>query len=266
MFITNMGRLYWLKGYKIPEGSRQAKGKPIVNMIPGLDEGEKVINTVTVSEFTDDRYLVFCTRNGTIKKTSLSSYGNVRNKGIKAIKLDEGDEIIETGISDGKEEIVIATRDGQAARFSEEEVRPTGRDTMGVRGVTLVDGDVAVGMTIVKSDDMILTVSENGFGKISVVDDYRKTHRGSKGVITIKTTERNGSVVAIKKVELTDELMVTSKQGKVIRIKVSDIRVTGRNAAGVKIMDMRNDDKIIALQPLAQTDDDTDENEVPEQN
>ena len=266
MFITNMGRLYWLKGYKIPEGSRQAKGKPIINMIPGLDEGEKVINTVTVSEFTDDRYLVFCTRNGTIKKTSLSSYGNVRNKGIKAIKLDEGDEIIETGISDGKEEIVIATRDGQAARFSEEEVRPTGRDTMGVRGVTLVDGDVAVGMTIVKSDDMILTVSENGFGKISVVDDYRKTHRGSKGVITIKTTERNGSVVAIKKVELTDELMVTSKQGKVIRIKVSDIRVTGRNAAGVKIMDMRNDDKIIALQPLAQTDDDTDENEVPEQN
>ena len=266
MFITNMGRLYWLKGYKIPEGSRQAKGKPIINMIPGLDEGEKVINTVTVSEFTDDRYLVFCTKNGTIKKTSLSSYGNVRNKGIKAIKLDEGDEIIETGISDGKEEIVIATRDGQAARFSEEEVRPTGRDTMGVRGVTLVDGDVAVGMTIVKSDDMILTVSENGFGKISVVDDYRKTHRGSKGVITIKTTERNGSVVAIKKVELTDELMVTSKQGKVIRIKVSDIRVTGRNAAGVKIMDMRNDDKIIALQPLAQTDDDTDENEVPEQN
>ena len=266
MFITNMGRLYWLKGYKIPEGSRQAKGKPIINMIPGLDEGEKVINTVTVSEFTDDRYLVFCTKNGTIKKTSLSSYGNVRNKGIKAIKLDEGDEIIETGISDGKEEIVIATRDGQAARFSEEEVRPTGRDTMGVRGVTLADGDVAVGMTIVKSDDMILTVSENGFGKISVVDDYRKTHRGSKGVITIKTTERNGSVVAIKKVELTDELMVTSKQGKVIRIKVSDIRVTGRNAAGVKIMDMRNDDKIIALQPLAQTDDDTDENEVPEQN
>ena len=265
MFTTNFGRLYWLKGYKIPEGSRQAKGKPIVNMIPGLEEGEKVIETVSVSDFPEDRYLVFCTRNGTIKKTSLASYGNVRNRGIKAIKLDEGDEIIEAGISDGKDEIIIATKNGQAARFSEEEVRPTGRDTMGVRGVTLVDDDVAVGMTIVKSaDDMILTVSENGFGKISIVDDYRKTHRGSKGVITIKTTERNGSVVAIKKVELTDELMVTSKQGKVIRIKVSDIRVTGRNAAGVKIMDMRNDDKITALQPLAHTDDD-DEDEIPEQ-
>jgi DNA gyrase subunit A len=132
---------------------------------------------------------------------------------------------------------------------------------MGVRGVTLTDDDIAVGMTIVKPGDMILTVSENGFGKISVVDDYRKTHRGSKGVITIKTTDRNGSVVAIHKVDLTDELMVTSKQGKVIRIKVSDIRVTGRNAAGVKIMDMRNDDKIIALQPLAQTDDEDDEQE-----
>jgi len=259
MFITNMGRLYWLKGYKIPEGSRQAKGKPIVNMIPGLEEGEKVINTVTVSEFTDDRYLLFCTRDGTIKKTSLASYGNVRNRGIKAIKLDEGDEVIETGITDGNDEIIIATKDGQAARFVESEVRPTGRDTMGVKGITLTDGDIAVGMTIVKPGDMMLTVSENGFGKISVVDDYRRTHRGSKGVITIKTTDRNGCVVAIKKVALTDELMVTSKQGKVIRMKVSDIRVTGRNAAGVKIMDMRNDDKIIALQPLAQTEDDEDE-------
>lgn len=265
MFITNFGRLYWLKGYRIPEGSRQAKGKPIVNMIPGLEEGEKVVNTITVSEFTDDRYLLFCTKNGTIKKTSLASYGNVRNRGIKAIKLDEGDEIIETGITDGSDEIIIATKNGQAARFDETEVRPTGRDTMGVRGVTLTDDDIAVGMTIVKPGDMILTVSENGFGKISVVDDYRKTHRGSKGVITIKTTDRNGYVVAIHKVDLTDELMVTSKQGKVIRIKVSDIRVTGRNAAGVKIMDMRNDDKIIALQPLAHTDEEEDETEVPEE-
>ena len=264
MFITNFGRLYWLKGYRIPEGSRHAKGKPIVNMIPGMEEGEKVIETVTVSEFTDDKYLLFCTRNGTIKKTSLALYGNIRSRGIKAIKLDEGDEIIETGITDGSDEIIIATKDGQAARFDETEVRPTGRDTMGVRGITLSEGDIAVGMTIVKSGDMMLTVSENGFGKITVVDDYRKTHRGSKGVITIKTTDRNGCVVAIKKVALTDELMVTSKQGKVLRIKVSDIRVTGRNAAGVKVMEMRNDDKIIALQPLAQTDDE-EEVEEPEE-
>ncbi len=259
LFITDRGRLHWLKGYRIPEGSRQSKGKPIVNMIPDLEEGEKVVNTISVSEFTDDRSLVFCTKMGVIKKTTLSAYGNIRAKGIKAIKLDDGDELIGTGITDETHEIVIATKDGQAARFDESEVRATGRDTMGVRGITLTGDDEVVGMTIVRPDDMILSVSENGFGKISIVDEYRKTHRGSKGVITMKTTERNGSVVAVLKVSLDDELMVTSKQGKMIRIKVSDIRVTGRNAAGVKIMDMRNDDKIIALQAISSVSDDDDE-------
>ncbi len=263
MFITNTGRLHWLKGYKIPEGSRQSKGKPIVNMLPDLEDGEKVVNTISVSEFTDDKALVFCTKSGIIKKTILSAYGNIRSRGIKAIKLEEGDELISTGITDDMNEIVIATKHGQAARFDEFEVRATGRDTMGVKGITLSGDDEVVGMTIVKPEDMILSVSENGFGKISVVDEYRKTHRGSKGVITMKTTERNGSVVAISKVCMDDELMVTSKQGKMIRIKVSEIRVTGRNAAGVKIMDMRNDDKIIALQAISSVRDD-DEIEEPD--
>lgn len=263
MFITNTGRLHWLKGYKIPEGSRQSKGKPIVNMLPDLEDGEKVVNTISVSEFTDDKALVFCTKSGIIKKTILSAYGNIRARGIKAIKLEEGDELISTGITDDTNEIVIATKHGQAARFDESEVRATGRDTMGVKGITLSGDDEVVGMTIVKPEDMILSVSENGFGKISVVDEYRKTHRGSKGVITMKTTERNGSVVAISKVCMDDELMVTSKQGKMIRIKVSEIRVTGRNAAGVKIMDMRNDDKIIALQAISSVRDD-DEIEEPD--
>ena len=263
MFITNTGRLHWLKGYKIPEGSRQSKGKPIVNMLPDLEDGEKVVNTISVSEFTDDKALVFCTKSGIIKKTILSAYGNIRSRGIKAIKLEEGDELISTGITDDTNEIVIATKHGQAARFDEFEVRATGRDTMGVKGITLSGDDEVVGMTIVKPEDMILSVSENGFGNISVVDEYRKTHRGSKGVITMKTTERNGSVVAISKVCMDDELMVTSKQGKMIRIKVSEIRVTGRNAAGVKIMDMRNDDKIIALQAISSVRDD-DEIEEPD--
>ena len=251
MFITNHGRLHWLKGYKIPEGSRQSKGKPIINMISDLEDNERVVNTICVHEFTDDQYLAFCTKKGLLKKTRLSAYGNVRNKGIKAIKLDVDDELIETEITNGKDQIIIATSDGQAIRFDEEEVRPTGRDTMGVKGATLNDGDVVVAMTVVNSGDMLLTVSENGYGKISVVDDYRKTHRGSKGVITIKTTERNGKVIGVRKVAASDELMVTSKQGKMIRIRVTDIRVTGRNAAGVRLMDMRNDDKITALQPIA---------------
>ncbi len=182
-------------------------------------------------------------------------YSNVRKKGIKAIKLNENDEVIGIGITDGSDEIIVATDKGKAVRFSESELRSMGRNTTGVKGITLVNDSISVGMAIVKQDDMILTVSENGFGKISNVNEYRKTHRGSQGVITIKTTDRNGPVVAVKKVHLTDELIVTSKQGKVLRTRVSDIRVTGRNVAGVKIMDMRNNDKIVALQSLAQNDD-----------
>ena len=250
MFVTNTGRLLWLKGYRIPEGGRQSKGKPIVNILSDLQEGEKVLSVIYTKEFTDDQYILFCTKNGLIKKTPLSAYGNVRQKGIKAIKLDDGDELVETRIVDGDEFVMIATKDGLAARFPCEEVRATGRDTMGVKGITLNDGDVVVSMAVVREGDMLLTVSENGFGKISYVDDYRLTHRGSKGVITIKTTDRNGCVVAVKKVSEDKELIVTSEAGKMLRIRIADIRVTGRNAAGVKIMDLRDGDKVVALQPV----------------
>ncbi len=250
MFVTNTGRLLWLKGYRIPEGGRQSKGKPIVNILSDLQEGEKVLSVIYTKEFTDDQYILFCTKNGLIKKTPLSAYGNVRQKGIKAIKLDDGDELVETKIVDGDEFVMIATKDGLAARFPCDEVRATGRDTMGVKGITLNDDDIVVSMAVVREGDMLLTVSENGFGKISYVDDYRLTHRGSKGVITIKTTDRNGCVVAVKKVSEDKELIVTSEAGKMLRIRIADIRVTGRNAAGVKIMDLRDGDKVVALQPV----------------
>ena len=261
MFVTNTGRLLWLKGYRIPEGGRQSKGKPIVNILSDLQDGEKVLSVIYTREFTDDKFIVFCTRNGLIKKTPLSAYGNVRQKGIKAIKLEEGDELVETRIVDGDEYIRIATKDGLAAKFPGSEVNPTGRDTMGVKGVTLNPGDRVVAMAVVREGDMLLTVSENGFGKISNVDDYRLTHRGSKGVITIKTTERNGSVVAVKKVADDKELIVTSESGKILRIRIADIRVTGRNAAGVKIMDLRDGDKVTALQPVDRTEVDDSEEE-----
>ncbi|MBR5998970.1 MAG: DNA gyrase subunit A, partial [Candidatus Methanomethylophilaceae archaeon] len=175
--------------------------------------------------------------------------------------LEEDDELVETRIVDGDEMVIIATKDGLAAKFIGSEVNPTGRDTMGVKGVTLNPGDRVVSMTVVRPGDMLLTVSENGFGKISNVDDYRLTHRGSKGVITIKTTERNGCVVAVKKVDDDKELIVTSESGKILRIRVADIRITGRNAAGVKIMDLRDGDKVTALQPVDR--EEVDE-EVPE--
>jgi len=250
MFITNKGRLHWLKGYKIPEGSRQSKGKPIVNMLSDLEEGEKVMNTICVSDFPDDKFLAFCTRNGLVKKTCLSAYGNVRARGIKAIKLEDDDELMETHLTTGDAEIIIATKGGQACRFNESDVRPTGRDTMGVKGMTLNAGDSVVAMASVRPEDMLLTVTENGYGKISSVSDYRKTRRGGKGVITIKTGGRNGNVVAVRTVDPTDELMITSKQGKIIRIKVADIRVTGRNAMGVRVMNLHEDDLVTALEPV----------------
>lgn len=265
MFITNRGRLLWLKGYKIPEGSRQSKGKPMVNILGDLDDGEYVVNTMHASEFPDDRYMVFCTRNGLFKKTVMSAYGNVRNKGIKAIKLEDGDELVETMESSGNDQIIIASAMGQAVRFDETDVRPSGRDTMGVKGMTLNAGDRVISMAVVKPGDRLLTVSENGYGKISDVDDYRQTRRGGKGVITIKTDERNGNVVSVKKVEVGDQLMVTSKSGKIIRIDTDEIRETGRNAKGVKIMDMRDGDKIIAVSPVSVEPTEVSEDEVLEE-
>lgn len=250
MFITNHGRLHWLKGYRIPEGSRQSRGKPIVNLLPDLEEGEGVVSTICAADFPEDRYAVFCTRDGQIKRTSLSAYGNVRSRGIKAIKLDDGDELIETDITDGDEQIIIASADGQAVRFDETQARPTGRDTMGVRGMTLNPGDRVVSMAVVRPGDRLLTVSENGYGKISSVDDYRKTSRGGKGVITIKTDERNGKVVCVRKVKTGDQLMLTSASGKIIRMDTDEIRETGRNAKGVRIMDLRDGDRVVAVEPV----------------
>ena len=250
MFITNAGRLHWLKGYRIPEGSRQSKGKPIVNLLPSLEEGEKVVSTVCASEFPEDRYLVFCTRNGKFKKTSLAAYGNVRALGIKAIKLEEGDEIIETAITDGDEQIIIASAGGQAVRFDEKDARPMGRDTTGVKGMTLEEGDRVVSMAVVREGDRLLTVSENGFGKISDVGDYRLTSRGAKGVRTLRVAEKNGAVVSVRKVNPGDQLMLTSASGKIIRVNTDEIRETGRNAMGVKVMVVPEGDRVVAVEPV----------------
>ena len=254
LFITNTGRILWLKGYNIPEGSRQSKGKPIINMLPDLQPGESITSIIPTNEFPDDKYMVFCTKNGLLKKTVMSQYGNIRSKGIKAIKLDEDDQLIETWMTDGKDEIILATSGGLACRFDEEDVRPTGRDTMGVRGMNVALHDQVVSMAVVKAEDLLLTVTENGFGKISTVDDYRKTHRGGKGVITIKTTKKNGAVVSVRRVNDDDELMVISKSGKVIRIAVDTIRKTGRNAQGVKIMELKDDDVVVSMVPVVKTD------------
>jgi DNA gyrase subunit A len=250
MYFTNKGRVYWLKAYKLPVGGRHAKGKPIVNLLEHLEEGEKVVNTIPVKLFDDESYLVFATKKGTIKKTRLSAYSHIRQSGIIAIKLDDDDELVDTALTDGTKEVVLATKKGLAARFNETDARSIGRGTYGVRGIRLQAKDEVVSMAIVGPKDQLLSLSESGFGKRSLVEDYRKIKRGGKGVITIKTGGRNGDVICVMKVDDEDEIIVTSVNGMVIRMPIKGIRLQGRATMGVRVMRLKEKDKIAAIARL----------------
>ena len=250
MFFTNKGRVYWLKAYKIPAAGRHAKGKPIVNLLEHLEEGERVMNTIPVKLFDEGNFLVFATKKGSIKKTRLSAYSHVRQSGIIAIKLDEGDEVVATALTDGSKEIILATKKGLAARFDEKDARPIGRGTYGVRGIRLQKGDEVISMAIVMPKDQLLTVTEKGNGKRSLVEDYRKIHRGGKGVITIKTGGKNGDVVNVKVVNSDDQLIVTSVRGMVIRMPVHGISLQGRATMGVRLMKLKEGDRVTAIARL----------------
>ncbi|RLF55837.1 MAG: DNA gyrase subunit A, partial [Thermoplasmata archaeon] len=236
MFFTNKGKCFWLKGYRIPEGSRHHKGKAIINLLPRLEEGEYAEAAIPIHEFDDKHYLVFATKKGIIKKTVLSAYSNIRVNGVRAINLDEDDELIGTRLSDGNQTIMIATANGQACRFDEKETRAMGRVTRGVIGIRLRKDDKVVSMAVVGEEGNLLTITENGFGKRSPIEEYRKTHRGSKGVRTIITNERNGKVLWVKEAEEGNQIMLTSKNGMMVRIPVDGIRVQGRSTMGVTIM------------------------------
>ncbi|UCD14155.1 MAG: DNA gyrase subunit A [Thermoplasmatales archaeon] len=252
MFFTNHGKAYWLKGYKIPEGSRHYKGKPIINLLPRLEGGEYVETAIPIHEFDDEHYLVFATIKGIIKKTTLSAYSNVRVNGIRAINLDKDDELVSTKLSDGKQTIMIATANGQACRFSEEEVRSMGRVTRGVIGIRLNKGDKVVSMAVVGEGGNLLTITENGYGKRSPIQKYRRTHRGSKGVRTIVTNERNGKVLFVREATDEDEIMLATKNGMMVRIPVKDIRIQGRNTMGVRIMRLNETDKVVSAAKIVE--------------
>ncbi len=252
LFFSNKGKVYWLKTYKIPLGGRHAKGKAIINLLPRLEKGEEINATIPIEEFTAFQYLTFVTKKGLIKKTVLKAYSHPRVTGIRAINLREGDELVETKLTNGEKEIIIATKNGQAVRFHEKDVRPTGRASMGVKGVRLRDDDEVVGMSVVEEESVLLTITENGYGKRSSVTAYRKTKRGARGVINIKTTERNGKVVGVKEVSSDDELIVTSQKGMVIRMPVRGIRVQGRATMGVRVMRMKKGDRVVSVARLAQ--------------
>ena len=239
LFLTDKGRCYWLKVHEIESAGRMAKGRPLVNHLEGLSREEKVQAVVAVKTFDDQHYLVCATRQGKIKKTLLSAYGNVRKAGINAVLLEEGDALIEAIITDGTQDIILAKKKGLAIRFHENEVRAMGRTATGVKSVTLDDDtDEVVSMVGVKRQATLLAVTENGYGKRSELAEYRVSHRGGKGIITIKTTDRNGNIVAVKEVVDGDELMIITRQGQMIRMPVKGIGVMGRNTQGVRLVNL----------------------------
>jgi len=251
LFFTNTGKVYCIKAYKIPEGSRQSRGRAIVNLIPKMNKGEKIQVAIPVSEFDEKHFLILVTKKGFIKKTPLLEFMNIRANGIRAIKLDKDDELVSAKLSNGKKEVVIATSDGQACRFEENEVRPMLRNARGVQGISLNEGDRVVSLCLVEGEKDLLTITENGYGKRSPLSSYRKTHRGSKGVRTIITNERNGKVIFVREVDENDEILLTSEGGMVARIPVKDIRRQGRNTVGVRIMKLSKGDKVATVAKLS---------------
>ncbi|MFO8110004.1 MAG: DNA gyrase subunit A [Thermoplasmata archaeon] len=247
LFFSNKGKVYWLKAYKLPKGGRRSRGRPIVNMLPRLEPDEKIEDLIPVSEFTEDNYLLFATKKGKIKKTVLSAYSRPRVTGIWAIRLQDDDELVDTKMSDGSREVLLATKNGKAVRFDEGEVRATGRYTMGVKGADVEGDNKVVSMTLVNDDDVLLNLTENGYGKRTEVSRYRKTHRGAKGVITIKTNKRNGNVVCARVVEEDEEIMLMSKHGMVIRTRAGEISLQSRNTMGVRVMKLKTGDELIAM-------------------
>ncbi len=246
LLFTSMGRVHWIRVYDIPEASRQAMGKAIVNLV-NLQEGEKVTARIPIKAFDGTHYLIMATKNGTIKKTSLASYSNPRNGGIIAISLDEGDSLIEVKLTDGNQEIIVATRNGNAVRFNENDVRPTGRSSQGVRGIRLSKDDYVVGMVVAKDDKALLTVTENGYGKRTAISEYRLISRGGSGVINILCSDRNGKVSSIASVLDDDEIMLVTKKGITIRTSVSQISIIGRNTQGVRLIKLDDGDKLVGM-------------------
>lgn len=247
LFFTNKGRVYRQKGYEIPEAGRTAKGTAIINLLP-IEQGEKITAVIPVKEFIEDHFMFMATNKGTVKKTNLKDFDSTRKSGLIAINLDDNEDLIGVEMTNGNSEIVLATRNGTAIRFDEQDVRPMGRTAHGVRGITLNYGDEVVAMDSVGSEECeVLTATELGMGKRTAVSEYRKQTRGGKGVINIKITEKTGAVVGMRVINPAQEIMMITAAGIIIRIDVDGISQFGRNAQGVKLMTLNDDDKVVSL-------------------
>src|SRR5215472_4466776 len=271
MFFTSAGKVYEKKAYELPEGGRAARGRSIANLL-SLANDETLSAFLPVTKDSKGKYVFFATRRGQVKKTDLEEFANIRSSGIIAINLEDDDALIGVRLTDGLQQIVLSTREGQATRFKEDEVRSMGRGTYGVSGIkhessaektgktVKLTQDEVVSIAVARDDETLLTVSENGFGKRTPASEYRLTHRGGKGVITMDVTERTGKVVGVLQVDSDAQVVLVTDHGKIIRLKAKQVRITGRNAQGVYLVKLEHGEKVRAVSPLAEREDDDDSN------
>ncbi len=261
LFFTDAGKVYWLKVHEIPQGGRMSRGKAIINLL-NLEGKEKITAILPVRSFEEGKFVIMSTRKGVIKKTDLMSYSHPRAGGIIALSLDSGDELISAGLTDGKKEILLSSKEGKAIRFPEEDVRPMGRTSRGVRGINLGKNDALVPMDILtpgNADAFILSVTENGFGKRTPAEDYPLQSRGGKGVITIKVTPRNGKLIGTQQINDQDDVMLITDRGKIIRLRGGEISIIGRNTQGVKLIELEPGERVAAVARLAEAEEDSEE-------
>ncbi|MGH7529633.1 MAG: DNA gyrase subunit A [Gemmatimonadales bacterium] len=258
MFFTQQGQCYWLKVHEIPQAARASRGKPLLSCI-ALKQDERVAALVPVREFSEDQFLFFATKSGVVKKTVLSEFGNPRSVGIRAINIEKGDELIDVQVTDGKNDIVLATWHGMSIRFHEKDVREMGRTATGVKGIELDKKDHVIDMVVVRRASTLLAVTEKGMGKRSELDEYRVQHRGGRGIITLKRGDKTGDIVALKEVLPDDELMMITKKGILIRVPVEGIRISGRNTQGVRVMNLTPGDLVVDVARVVKEDDEEDE-------
>ena len=257
--FSNRGRVYWLKVYEVPQGSRTSRGKPIVNLVP-LMEHEKITAVLPVKEFDDNHFVFMATAGGTVKKTALSAFSRPMNKGIIAVNLDDGDHLIGVALTDGKQDIMLFSSTGKAVRFAEDEVRSMGRNAAGVRGMRLPGTARVISLLTSDNEKMsVLTATENGYGKRTPIVDYTKHGRGTQGMIAISTSERNGKLVAAQIVEDDDEIMLITTGGVLIRTRIAEIRDMGRATQGVRLINLDDGEKLAGLEKIAERDDEEDE-------
>jgi len=255
MIFTNLGRIYWLKVHEIPDVGPQGKGKAIVNLVQ-MQTGEKIAATCAVRDFAQGGFVLLATRKGIIKKTELAAFSNPRPSGIIALSVEEGDQLIDAVFTSGEDELLIGTGSGMAIHFSEADARPMGRTAYGVKGIELEEGDTVVSLQVVRQGGTVLTVTRNGYGKRTPLEEYRLQTRGGKGLINIKTSERNGPVVGVNFLRGEQQVMLITEKGMIIRLSTADISTIGRNTQGVRLIQLEEGDHLVSVARLAERDED----------